>query len=127
VDLGVAYDSDERLVQRLLLDIARRSPLVLQNPPPELWFMKFGDNSLDFSLVCWFANPAIRWQFMTQVRFEILQIFREHGIKIPFPQRTLSLLDDKAIPLQLVRRLEPAGQATGAGTDGPTDGHRPTG
>ncbi len=103
VDVGVGYDSDDRLVYNLLLDIARRSPLVLSDPPPEVWFADFGERALKFTLVCWFPNPGIRWKFMMSVRFEIREVFRKHGIGIPFPQRTISVLGDRPIPVQVVQ------------------------
>jgi len=102
IDVGVAYGTDPELVRRLLLDIARRDPLVLVSPPPEVWFVGFGDNALNFQLMAWFASPANRWKFMTQVRYEIVRCFNEHKIEIPFPQRTLSTISGQPLPIRVV-------------------------
>ncbi len=118
VEVGVAYGSDVQLVRKLLLDIAYRHPNALVDPAPQVWFMNFGESSLDFVLVCWFANSSSRWDFLSQVRFEITKVFDQHGINIPLPQRTLSLLGDKPIPVE-VRR--PAGPATPANEAAPSE------
>jgi len=107
VNIGVAYGSNVELVRDLLLDIARRDPRVLAFPEPAVWFMNHGENSLDFTLVCWFANASRRWEFLTQVRYEIERVFREHNIEIPFPQRTLSVLGGRPLPIQLVQSAAP--------------------
>ncbi|HOB76388.1 MAG TPA: mechanosensitive ion channel [Phycisphaerae bacterium] len=107
VEVIVGYESDERLVHRLLLEIAQRNPLVLPDPPPDVWFLDFGDNGLKFSLVCWFANPSTRWRFLTTVRFEIRDVFRKHGIEMPFPQRTISMLGNRPILVQMVQNGAP--------------------
>jgi small-conductance mechanosensitive channel len=102
VSVGVAYGTDVELVKRLLMDILRRHPLVLSNPPPEVWFMAFGASSLDFEMVGWFRNALERWRFMTSVRYETVRVFAEHGIEIPFPQQTLSTLGGNPLRVQVV-------------------------
>ncbi|MGB9623612.1 MAG: mechanosensitive ion channel domain-containing protein [Phycisphaerae bacterium] len=102
VKVGVAYGSDVHLVRRLLLDLARRHPLVRTYPPPEVWFTDFGENALHFEIVAWFDNSSNRWRFMTEIRYEIVRVFTEHGIEIPFPQRTLSTAGGKPLPVELV-------------------------
>lgn len=104
VEVGVAYDSDVRLVERLLLQVARESKLTLKEPPPRVRFTQFGESALNFVLFAWFYNAADRWDFMTDSRYRIVELFREHGVEIPFPQRTLGLLKD--MPLRV--RVESA-------------------
>jgi potassium efflux system protein len=102
VKVGVAYSTDPELVRKLLLDIMNQHSLVLRYPPPEVWFMDFGDNSLNFELVAWFQDALSRWRFVTAVRFEIARVFRAHGIEIPFPQRTLSTPDGAPLPIRVL-------------------------
>ena len=110
MQIGVAYGSDPQLVRKLLLDIAHRHPDVLVDPPPEVWFTDFADNALIFVLVCWFANADARWRFLSQVRFEMTEVFKAHGIEIPFPQRTFSFLGDKPLPVEI--RKPPEAEAS---------------
>ncbi len=103
VDIGVSYDADPKRVKELLLEIAFAEPKVLMDPPPDVYFTDFGDNSLDFSLACWFRNPGERWFGMLSLRYTITEKFRENKIEIPFPQRTLSLIGDKPLQINLSR------------------------
>jgi len=50
VPVGVAYGSDLKLLQRLLLEAAREHPKALTNPKPVVLFTEFGDSSLNFEL-----------------------------------------------------------------------------
>lgn len=111
VKVGVAYGSDVELVRRLLHELALRHPLVLSSPPPEVWFMDFGENSLDFEIVAWFRDSATRWRFVTQIRYDITRIFKEHGIEIPFPQRTLSTIGGQPLPVRIIHPEEAMGDA----------------
>jgi small-conductance mechanosensitive channel len=117
VEVGVAYGTDPHLVKKLLLDLAHRHELVLVAPEPDVWFMGFGENSLNFTLACWFANAGSRWKFLTQSCFEIDRLFRQHGIEIPFPQRTLSTIGDRPLRIEVV----PPDAANGAPAKSPEE------
>jgi small-conductance mechanosensitive channel len=106
INVGVAYGSDVRLVERVLLQVARDSPLVLADPAPVVRFMAFGQSSLDFTLYVWFNNVQERLDFITNGHFRILELFKEHNVDIPFPQRTLSTIGDKPIRVQVEQRSE---------------------
>lgn len=108
IEVGVAYDSDVRLVERLLLQMARESKLVLKEPPPRVRFTQFGDNSLNFVLFAWFYNATDRWDFMTDGRFRMLELFRENDIEIPFPQQSLSISGDKPLRVEVEHRSRSA-------------------
>lgn len=125
VDVGVAYGTDTELVRRLLLDIANRHPAVLRTPPPEVWFMSFGDSSLDFAVVAWFRNTSDRWRFMTEIRHEICHKFEEQGIEIPFPQRTLSTIGNEPLAIRIERA--PRRGETPPAPPPPGDGSSPPG
>jgi small-conductance mechanosensitive channel len=55
-------------------------------------FQDFGDSSLVFELRYW-ANKSWQMdQIKSDIRFKIDQLFRENGVKIPFPQRDLHII-----------------------------------
>ncbi|MCP4250739.1 MAG: mechanosensitive ion channel family protein, partial [bacterium] len=58
VPVGVAYDSDPQLVIRLLEESATGHSEVVGNPEPRVRMRAFGDNSLDFELLCWIDDPV---------------------------------------------------------------------
>jgi len=90
IPVGVAYGSDVRLVERLLLEVATAEREVLENPPPAVRFLAFGENALEFELRAWSSTAVNRKGRLTSaLNFAIHDRFREHGIQIPFPQRDL--------------------------------------
>ena len=48
--VGVAYGTDVELVHEILLRIARRERIVMNEPDPVTVFNGFGDSTLDFEL-----------------------------------------------------------------------------
>jgi len=91
IDVGVAYGSDTRLVEKILIECAEKHSGVAKNPKPIVHFTSFGDSSLDFKLL-FHSNNLFRIETVkSELRFDIDQRFREEGITIPFPQRTLHL------------------------------------
>ncbi|MFT4779644.1 MAG: small-conductance mechanosensitive channel [Flavobacteriales bacterium] len=92
VTVGVAYGSDTEKVKVLLLRAASETKLILKTPGPMVVFQDFGDSSLVFELRYW-ANKSWQMdQIKSDIRFKIDQLFRENGVKIPFPQRDLHII-----------------------------------
>ena len=87
VPVGVAYGSDTNLVTKLLLKAVEDHKEVLTKPVPIVQFNEFGDSSLNFELLPWISNALNRKQIISDLNYEIERLFRENGIKIPFPQR----------------------------------------
>jgi small-conductance mechanosensitive channel len=104
INVGVAYGSDVNLVRQLLFQVAAEHPKVVREPAPAVWFTDFGDNALTFRLLVWFGDISHRMDAMTDLRFSINRLFAEHGIEIPFPQRTISLQGDKPLPVEVVEK-----------------------
>lgn len=104
--VGVAYGSDIEAVKKALLDSAAAVyPEVLKVPPPQVLFLGFGNNSLDFELRIWIAQPNKQVLIKSELYFKIEALFRERKIEIPFPQRDLHLRSGN-FPLGLSPQLE---------------------
>lgn len=88
--VGVAYGTDLKQAQRVLLDAMARADGVLASPRPEAYLEAFGDSSIDFALRFW-HKPSIAdfWAVRSEVAFEVEAALAEAGITIPFPQRTM--------------------------------------
>lgn len=92
IPVSVAYGSDTRLVERLLLEVARENPNVLKDPSPGVRFMEFGENGLLFELRAWTDTLTHRKGLLiSNLNFAIYDKFQEHGIEIPFPQREVRI------------------------------------
>ena len=96
--VGVAYDSDLELVTKLLYQAVEDTPRVLQRPKPRVNLMGFGDNSVDFQLNFWIQDPEEGISnIRSDVYMRIWQLFKQHDIEIPFPQRDLHLRSSKQL------------------------------
>lgn len=89
INVGVAYGSDTELVKELLKQAALSHPEVKKTHPILVRLIDFGDNALEMQLSFW-ADQT--WQVelhKSEIRFEIDRLFRQHKVRIPYPQRTL--------------------------------------
>ncbi len=91
VEVGVAYGSDVRLVEKILLDAAANHSKIVKHPQSFVRFNNFGDSSLDFQLYFWTADDFLVENIKSDLRFEIDDQFRKNNVVIPFPQRDLHL------------------------------------
>ncbi len=90
VPVGVAYGSDVELVRQKLIEAGKEDPHTLDDPAPSVFFVEFGDSSLNFELVAWSDEMSHRpRRYVSDLNFAINKKFREAGIEIPFPQRDL--------------------------------------
>ncbi len=93
VKVGIAYGSDTELALRLMMDVAKRHPSVQDEPEPTVYFLGFGDSSLDFQarvFVTELTNRG-RAEIIHDLHMAIDKTFREHGVVIAFPQRDVHI------------------------------------
>jgi small-conductance mechanosensitive channel len=90
--VGVSYNEDPAKIKKLLLEVAKANPGVLQTPPPDVLFKAFGESSLDFILRVWTTQYSdTPFVLKSQLYYSIFEKFKQHGVEIPFPQRDLHL------------------------------------
>ena len=89
VNIGVAYGSDVETVKNILRAAASELEGVLSEPPPDAYFVAFGDSSLDMSLFFWVESYERLFVVTDKLNTLILRRFDENGIEIPFPTRTV--------------------------------------
>lgn len=94
VQVNVACDSDIEKVERVLLDIARKAMVEVPGmlPAPAVTFDPgFLDSSLGFTLGFQIDEFARQYSVRHELRKRILKRFREEGIEMPFPTRSILL------------------------------------
>jgi small-conductance mechanosensitive channel len=95
VPVGVAYGTDTRKVRELLNKVAREHPMAVLHDArvsaPRVFFMGFGDSSLDFELRFFIQDVDYKLSVRSDILFAIDDAFREAGIEIPFPQRVVHM------------------------------------
>ncbi|MCX7793812.1 MAG: mechanosensitive ion channel [Thermodesulfovibrionales bacterium] len=89
--VNIAYGSDLDLAEKTIMDILNNNPDVLKEPAPKLFFLSFGESSLNLEIFFWIEDPSLRFRITDSINREIYKRFNEKGIKIPFPQREVYL------------------------------------
>ena len=92
IPVGISYKSDVRLA----MDLCRRAPVgiprVLEEPEPQCLLTSFGESSVDLEIRIWINDPSEgRSNVISEVLLTVWDLFHEHGIQIPYPQRDLHL------------------------------------
>jgi potassium efflux system protein len=91
VEVGISYGSDVELAHKVMAEVLSKLPVVLDDPPPKVYFTGFGDSSLDFTLHAYVRQLSDRLPMIDEIHRTIFKALREHGIQIPFPQRDLHI------------------------------------
>lgn len=97
INLGVAYGSDVEQVKQLLVATALEVSDVLAEPAPEAFFTAFGDSALTMALFFWVDTYGKLFATTDQINTLILRRFREQGIEIPYPIRTM-IMQPQEVP-----------------------------
>ena len=90
VRVGIAYGSDTEKAREVMMQTIRNRPKILDAPPPQVFFLGFGDSSLDFELRFFLRKFEDRFPVSHAVHTDINKALEKHGFEIPFPQRDLN-------------------------------------
>lgn len=112
VDIGISYNSDIDLARKIMEEEVQNHPLNIDNRKPEdiengdprvmVKVTMLGESSVNIRAWAWAENPPNAFMMYCDVIESIKKRFDEEGIVIPFPQRTISYLnDDKRQDLEL--------------------------
>lgn len=99
IPVGIAFDSDLKLAQQLMLQAAQESPRVLRNPKPNVWLTSFGESRVEHDILVWISDPEGGvGNVKSDVLGRVWQLFRDHDIAIPYPQRVIHQAPDSKQP-----------------------------
>jgi small-conductance mechanosensitive channel len=95
VPVQVSYDSDVDRALQLMTAAAQREPRVLKAPnPPAAFVVRFAESGIDLELGVWIADPEKgQLDLRSALNQTIWRSFKANGIRIPFPQRELRILN----------------------------------
>lgn len=105
--LGVAYGTDVRLTETLLLAAAAEHRHVATDPAPEVFFEDFGDSALAVALVYWveMEDQMSARRVDSDLRHDIYGRLGRAGITIPFPQREVRVTISQPASVRTVNEL----------------------
>ncbi len=110
--VGVAYKEDIARVREVLMTLAERNPLCLDEPRPQFIFIGFGDSALDIQFSVWARRESFG-DLRNSLQEEIKRAFDDAGIDIPFPQRTLHVGEGaQPFPVRVIDGDKPRGDAS---------------
>ncbi len=91
IPVGIAYGSDTAKAHQVMMEVVKAHPDVLEEPPPTVFFIGFGDSSLDFEVRVFVSERLKRMPLTHDIHMALDRALAEAGIEIPFPQRDLHL------------------------------------
>ncbi|TAA46990.1 mechanosensitive ion channel domain-containing protein [Corallincola spongiicola] len=93
--VGVAYGSDVDLVERLLRETTQECANVLDTPEPSVFFLGFGNSTLDFEVRVFTSELGQRLPVTHRMHQLINAKFNDHGVTIAFPQLDVHMFRGK--------------------------------
>ncbi len=117
VKVGVAYGSDLEKVRELLYKAAQDNPRVLKEPEPQVFFLTFGESTLDHELRIHVRDLGDRNPATDEINRFIDREFAKAGINIAFRQVDVFLKNFAGQQLQLSTTPKPAGDTPKSETD----------
>ena len=94
INVGIDYSSDIKKARDVLLEIAK-DPRVHSDPAPVVFVTGLGDSAVNLSMRVWVATPDY-WPVTFANTEQTKERMDEAGIGIPFPQRVVHLVQQKA-------------------------------
>jgi small-conductance mechanosensitive channel len=96
IPLGVAYGSDLKHVERVLLKVLSAHEDTLEYPEPIIRYTAFGESSIDLIAIATIPNPNILGQVTHDLIKDIYSALNEENIEIPYPQRDIHVYNNNA-------------------------------
>jgi small-conductance mechanosensitive channel len=88
--VSVAYGTDLQALMPVLRDTVSAVPRVQTDPAPGVQLSAFGADGLELTIVYWIADPENgTGNVRSDVNLAILELLRQAGVDIPYPQRVV--------------------------------------
>ena len=84
-ELSVAYGTDLRKVEQILLAVAKKNAFVIEEPAPSILWTSFADSGINLTLMAWTKIENFG-KLRNSLFIEIDEKLKEENIEVPFPQ-----------------------------------------
>src|SRR5690606_34626352 len=93
VPVTIDNDTDIDLLEKLLIEVGNEEPDVLENPPPSVRLMAFGENGMEVELRVWSTSLVNRKGKLTsKINRRIYYKFKDHKISISSPKTDIRIM-----------------------------------
>ena len=103
IDFWVDFETDIVKAKKIMLQVVSNFPGILKAPEATVIITKFNESSINISLRFWINSNWEYYIMKSNVTETINLAFKQYGIKIPFPQMTLSTRDNSNINLEQIK------------------------
>ena len=94
VFVGISYNQDIRIARKAILDVIRKSELILLDPEPIINVDELADSSVNLKVLVWCKTDdylLVRAQLLENIKIKL----DEENIEIPFPQMDVHMINKK--------------------------------
>ncbi|MFY8125001.1 MAG: mechanosensitive ion channel family protein [Hydrogenophaga sp.] len=91
VNLGIGYGSDIDVARKTLLAIVNADQRILSEPAPDVVVAELGESAVVLRVRAWVSTPDY-WSVFFAIQEEAKKSFDVAGVEIPFPQRTVHVV-----------------------------------
>jgi small-conductance mechanosensitive channel len=92
LNLGVAYGTNVDALKAMVIEECKKVENVLEEPPPIVFFIEFGDSALIFDVLVSIQISQHRAFVLDELHMVIYKRLNAEGIVIPFPQRDVHMV-----------------------------------
>ena len=91
VTVGIDYSAAPTRVKDVLLHAVSNAKGISAEPKPKVYLKNFGDFAIEYEIKFWLEDQGQYNDVCDSIRTNVWYSLRRHGIKIPFPTRTVQL------------------------------------
>ncbi len=91
ISVGIDYAAPPTRVKGVLLHATSNAKGVMPEPKPKVYLKNFGDSAVEYEIKFWMEDHQHYPDVCDAIRTNIWYGLQRHGIKMPFPMRTIQL------------------------------------
>ena len=108
ISMGIEYSAPPTRVKDVLLHATSNAKGISPEPKPKVYLKNFGDSSIEYEIKFWLEDHSTYYDVCDSIRTNVWYSLHRHGIRMPFPIRTVQLerpARDKQQEVQSTARL----------------------
>jgi small-conductance mechanosensitive channel len=123
--ITIGYSAPWRQVHAMLLEAAKRTPGLLQQPPPFVLQTALSDFYVEYQLNAYLERPDQRVETLSVLHHHIQDLFNEHGVQIMSPHYEMDPASPVLAPKETWYAKPAAPPETGTHAGDSVDGRTP--